>query len=118
TGNFSVWINPDVNRAHHHSGRQLVLDSFVLLRREVGGDLKRQYAPVAVKTKDRFIGNPKPASYQLSGLIYFFSRVAERLRIGKVQRGWESYDQVVTEPVLRQRHSIPVRDLSAWRRKR
>src|SRR5262249_50982449 len=47
---------------------------------------------------------------------YFFSCVAERLRIGKVQRCWESYAQIVTEPVLRQRHSVAIRDLSAWRR--
>ena len=63
TGNLSVRINPDVNRTHHHSGRQFVLDSFVLLRREVGCDLKRHDAPVAVMTKDRLIGNPEPASY-------------------------------------------------------
>src|SRR5262249_38887692 len=63
TGDLSVRINPNVNRTHHHSGWQLVLDSFVFLRRGIGRDLNRHDAPVAVMTKDRFIGYAEPASY-------------------------------------------------------
>src|SRR4029077_3233293 len=63
TGNLSVRINPDVNRTNHHSRRQLVPDSVVLLRREIMCNLKWHDAPVAVMSKDWLIGNPKPASY-------------------------------------------------------
>jgi hypothetical protein len=63
TGDLSVRIDSYVNRPHHHSGWQLVLDSVVFLRREIGCDLKRHDAPVAVMTKDRLFGNPEPASY-------------------------------------------------------
>ena len=59
--NFSIRVNPDVNRPHHHARRQLILDSIILLRREIWCDLKRHDSPVAVMTKDRLIGNPKPA---------------------------------------------------------
>src|SRR5262249_48141569 len=62
SGDFSVRINPDVNRSHHHAGRQLVLYSIILLRREIWCDLKRHNSTVAVMTKDRLIGNPEPAS--------------------------------------------------------
>src|SRR6478736_3759218 len=62
TGNLSVRINPDINRSHHHFGRQLILDSFVFLRRKIGCDLKRHDTPVAVMAKDRLIGDPEPAS--------------------------------------------------------
>ncbi len=62
TSNLSIRINPDVNRPDHHTGRQIIFDAFVLLWREILCDLKRHDSAVAVMTKDRLIGNPKPAS--------------------------------------------------------
>src|SRR5262249_6446255 len=67
-------------------------------------------------TKDRLVRNPKlSAEYSASG-IYFFLRKTERFLVRKIQRGWKSDDEIVTEPILRERRAVAVRDLPAWRR--
>ena len=65
-------------------------------------------------TKDRLIRNPKLAANQVACLAYLFSREAKRLRIGKIRGSWEVDDEIVTEPILRERRPVAVRDLSTW----
>ena len=111
TSNFSVWINPHVNRPHHHARRQIIFDFFVFLLTKVVRYLQRHDSPVAIVTKDRVIRNAELAPDYLACLDYPLPGEVQRLRIGKIKRSKEVDNEIVTESILRERRAIAVCDL-------
>ena len=59
TGNFSIGVNPHIDRPHQYARRQITLYLFMLFFAKILRDLQRHDSAVAVVTKDRLVRNSK-----------------------------------------------------------
>ena len=79
------------------------------------GDLEWQNSAVPVMPLDQVVGNPERSAQQFFRCLNFLPREAQQLRIGKIERRRVTDREIVTQPVLRERCAVSIRDLTARR---
>src|SRR5436190_6435722 len=82
---------------------------------EILDDLEWQNAPVPVMPLDQLVGNPERSTEQFFGCLNFLPCETQQLRVRKIERRRVIDCQTVTEPVLRERCAVSIRDLTSRR---
>src|SRR5439155_20750535 len=80
---------------------------------EILGDLEWQNSPVPVMPLDQLVGNPERSTEQFFRCLNFLPCETQQLRVRKIERRWVIDGQTVTEPVLRERDAVSIRDLTS-----
>ncbi len=111
-GEFAVRINAQIHRPPRQAFGQTA-GLVVLFVAQVLRDLERQHAAVVVMPQDLLAGDIEFVAEQLFSGDDFGARIAEGLRIRKIERRGKRDGQVVNNLVLGQRLAMAIGDLPA-----
>ena len=77
------------------------------------GDLEWQNSPVPVMPLDQLVGNLERSTKQFFRSLNFLPCETQQLRVRKIERRRETDREIVTQPILRERHAVSIRDLTS-----